>query len=293
MQVGMWDVLFNLAALLFWFRLWAVEDRTFFNPYVSPLLRVADRVADVGKSLSFGHRPRTTAAAAILLLVALRPLFFLLLGRLGRGDGQTVIYWPLEFGFHGRGPVGAIPWLLLLSAFSFAAALFNVWGISLLYLHRNRNHRLDHTEEMLDLACRPFSDLPLRLRPLVLLAFGMFLASLLGSSAAPAYWRSLVLPASLLKLALSALLAWVNVLPMIANAMILLIIGSWVALFAQSESVHAFCHDWLDLLVGPLRRYPIRLGFLDLTAIVFLALLGYVVYPALVKILGIAYGRLP
>ena len=31
-----------------------------------------------------------------------------------------------------------------------------------------------------------------------------------------------------------------------------------------------FCREWLNMLMGPLRRYPLRIGMIDLTPIVMI-----------------------
>ena len=36
-----------------------------------------------------------------------------------------------------------------------------------------------------------------------------------------------------------------------------------------------FCRTWIDFLMGPLRRYPLRIGMLDLTPIIMIFALDF------------------
>ncbi len=56
----------------------------------------------------------------------------------------------------------------------------------------------------------------------------------------------------------------------------MLIIGSWVAMFTGAHGLMMFCRNWTDTLMGPLRRYPLRIGPLDLTPIVMIFLLEFI-----------------
>lgn len=84
----------------------------------------------------------------------------------------------------------------------------------------------------------------------------------------------------------------VRILSLIQMLMIVLIIGSWASLFSTSSALMLFCKDWIDLLLGPFRRLPLRLGPVDLTPIVFYFAVGYV-EQILTAILSQAYGALP
>ena len=74
---------------------------------------------------------------------------------------------------------------------------------------------------------------------------------------------------------LSALIMWVSILPLIASLLTVVIIGSWIAMFSGSTSTMYVCNEWMTFLLGPLRRYPIRIGMLDLTPLIALLALPY------------------
>jgi uncharacterized protein YggT (Ycf19 family) len=90
---------------------------------------------------------------------------------------------------------------------------------------------------------------------------------------------------------LSALAAWTDVLHIIRSLMIVLIIGSWVSMFTQSHALMMFCRDWIDFIIGPLRRYPLRLGPIDLTPIVMIFALE-LLHKVLMSILLASYNKL-
>jgi uncharacterized protein YggT (Ycf19 family) len=124
----------------------------------------------------------------------------------------------------------------------------------------------------------------------VLLAFGMGLVVLLDRAGAPlpkvpvppllaeALWSASgrAAAAYLAKLALVSLCAWVDVLAFVQQALIALAVGSLAAALIGAPGISEFCREWLDLLLGPLRRHPLRIGMLDLSALVLILLLPVV-----------------
>jgi uncharacterized protein YggT (Ycf19 family) len=173
---------------------------------------------------------------------------------------------------------------VLFSALSFGLFLFTVWGLCLFYLRPSASRaHLSHAHEALRFLGRPFTDLPSAVRPPVLLAFGMIMGGLLDAFGRPVAGLPLPVANSLadqpailaaIGLALSAAARIAGILGSIRSLVILLIIGSLVSMFANSRAIHSFCRDWLDLLLGPARRFPIRLGMFDLMPLVFLIALG-------------------
>ena len=59
-------------------------------------------------------------------------------------------------------------------------------------------------------------------------------------------------------------------------------------MFGHSHAIMVFCREWMDLLLGPLRRYPMRLGMLDLTPLIFIILLR-LVHSLLMALLWTSY----
>ena len=78
------------------------------------------------------------------------------------------------------------------------------------------------------------------------------------------------------RLLLVSLSGWVALLPVVQSCLILMIIGSWVSMLTGSHGLASFCREWIDLLIGPMRRFPLRIGMLDLTPLVFMFALGFV-----------------
>jgi uncharacterized protein YggT (Ycf19 family) len=129
----------------------------------------------------------------------------------------------------------------------------------------------------------------------VLAVFGMGLAFLINVSCVPGQgWSFLpdsAVPVIFLRYFISALACWVSVLPVLAWIVVILVIGSWLSLFSNSNRLALFCREWLDMFMGPLRNYPIRIGMLDLTPLVVIFAIQ-MLYPLFIKILSVSYGRL-
>lgn len=274
MPFGSWDTVVNAVVLILWMRIWTSEDRSFiFNPYVAPLARVSDGVLGFLRPV-LGWLPSRAAAAAIVA--------FLLVFR-----GFTVpLLSPgiLRIGFEIASPGAGIAHCVVFSLLSFSIFLFSVWGICLLYLRpaASRAH-LSNTHDTMRFIGRPFTDLPLAARPVALLAFGMLIGWLVDIAGKPIPGLGLPVANSVsgqpwakaaLGLALSALERTAELLGTISSLVVVLIIGSLVAMFANSRVIHFFCRDWLDFLLGPARRWQIHIGMFDLAPLIFLFVLG-------------------
>lgn len=285
MQSGAWDTLFNAVLLLFWFAAWNASGRAaLFNPYLGPLHRWADAVTGRLGTWMGTRSPRVTAAGVFMLL---------LLGRSAVvATGWT---WPLPMGFiEGRLQGGHLLSALLYSPLSFSLFLFRVWSLSLIYVHVRRGVSLNNTSDTLAAVSRPLTDVRMDLRPLVLLGFGMAIALVLQFAAGgrPAG----VPPAMVVALALArafvvTLAAWTSVLLLLRSILVVLIIGSWVSMFAGSHGLMIMCREWLDFFLGPLRSAPLRIGMIDLTPLVMIFALGWV-HTLIMSVLTHSYLRL-
>lgn len=285
MQGYAWDTLFNAVLLLFWFAAWNEAGRSsFFNPYLGPLHRWADAVTGRLGGWMGTRSPRMTAAGVFLLL---------LLGRAAAvATGWT---WPLQMGFiEGRLHGGQLLSALLYSPLSFALFLFQLWSLSLIYVHVRRGVSLSNTSDALAAVSRPLTDVRMDLRPLVLLGLGMAISMLLQFAAGER--PQSVPPAAVVALALArsfvvTLAAWASVLLLLRSILVVLIIGSWVSMFTGSHGLMVMCREWLDFLLGPLRNVPLRVGMIDLTPLVMIFALGWV-HAFLMSILTHSYLRL-
>jgi uncharacterized protein YggT (Ycf19 family) len=274
MPFGSWDTVLNAVVLVFWMRIWTSEDRSFIlNPHVAPLARLSDAVLDFLRPV-FGRLPSRAVAAAVTL--------FLLVFR-----GFTVPASSggiLRIGFELATPRPSIPYCVAFSLLSFAIFLFSVWGICLIYLRPAASRaQLSNTHDAMLFIGRPFTDLPFAARPAALLGFGVLLGLLLDISGRPLQGLALPVTNSVLEqpaakaalgLALSALEKTAELLGTISSLVVVLIIGSLVAMFAGSRVIHFFCRDWLDFLLGPASRWQIHIGAIDLSPLVFLFAIG-------------------
>ena len=70
MSFGTWDVVFNAVMAVFWFRIWAGEDRGLAsNPYLSPLARLTDQVAHFLRPVLFGLSTRRILWICLVFLI--------------------------------------------------------------------------------------------------------------------------------------------------------------------------------------------------------------------------------
>ena len=299
MRFGTWDILFNILLLLFWFRIWSAEERNvFFNPYLAPLGRVSESAVNFLRPVFFGMRVRQIAAVALVFLIFFRSIIFH--GVAGSHDAS----WVLRLGFERQIDTGSFISCLIFSFLSFGVFLFKLWGISLVFVRTASSASFDHTTGTLYYLSRPFPNVRPKLRPVLLLAFGMLLAFLLDLAGVPKLvpqtialpvminWTDSPFLVNLLKLAISALAGWVDLLLVIQTFLILLIIGSWISMFMASRGIMFFCREWMDMILGPLRRHPIRIGMFDLTPLIFILAIQFFIYPLLKGILFASYSVL-
>ena len=277
-----------MVLLVFWFRIWTSNDRRVaFNPYLSPLGRVSEAVVNFMRPVFFSTPPRLIAAMSLAFLIVFRSMIFHSIA------ASSQVEWILNIGFeaHRIDVVNAVS-CMIFSVLSFAIFLFNLWGLSLIYVWFKRGSSFDHTVDALYQLSRPFSDVRNELRPVILLAFGMilifFLSRLAGEMSPITVRRATSLLTLIVASGMSSLAGWVHVLPIIMNVLMMLIIGSWVSMFTSSHGIMLFCREWIDMLLGPARRYPIRIGMLDLTPIVFFLVISFV-HQLLIRVLFNSY----
>lgn len=289
MQFGLWDTLFNFLTLVFWFRIWNERERqVVFNPYLAPLARMSDSTLGFLRPVFAGLSSRAVCGVIVVLLILLRGLAV-----------PRNAQWVIAIGFARQARLTPAAGILF-SLLSFAVFLFKLWGLTLIY-DRSRRMPSEHTTASLHLLGRPFTRIRPEYRPAVLLAIGMVLvaaADLAGQlprvavpGVLPAVlsWGRAAPPVTVIQLAILALTGWAQVLLILQQFMIILIIMSWVSIFTSSQQLMLMGRDWLNLLLGPLRRYPIRLGPIDLSPIVFFFAVA-IVHFVLLAVLQTCYG---
>ncbi len=261
MEFGSWDTAFNLVLLLFWYQIWAGREHAdLFNPYLAPMIRIADSVMHFLRPVFFSTPREIVAAISLVFALVLRGLAV-----------PTESAGTVAIGFEIRTPYDGEIWsCILLSFLSFGVFAFKLWGISLIYVHGRQASRFNHASSTLYSLARPFADMPRQWRPVVLLVTGTALGILLDLAGVPPPGAPAAAGTGhLIQCVISAVAGWVNVLMILQSALIVLIIGSWISMFMASHGLMFFCREWIDLILGPLRRYPMRIGMLDLTPIVF------------------------
>jgi uncharacterized protein YggT (Ycf19 family) len=254
----------------------------FFNPYLGPLARFSDSAIGFLRPVFFGLASRLIAAAALVLLLVLRG------AAAPKGSG-----WILSLGFEIR-QTGNPPFVasMVFSALSFGIFLFKLWGLSLIYVPTRMGRPSAHNAAALYHLAKPFSHVRREFRPIVLLVCGLAIAWLLHAFGTPPpdfiARDEFGLPSQILhaarnqpaavaagRILISVLDAVVGIIGVVLQLVFALIIASWVSLLTGSHGLTFFCREWMDMLLGPLRRHPIRIGMLDLSPLIFILAVGF------------------
>jgi uncharacterized protein YggT (Ycf19 family) len=294
MNFSTWDTLFNMLMIAFWFRIWTHDDDRHiqFNPYLAPIARLSRVVLTFIEPVFFGLSSRLVALITIGVIITFRALI---------SPSESI--WMITLGLDAQPATASLVNKLIFSVLSFGTFLFRLWGVSLLFTWAGAARSEEHTVSLLHYLSRPFSDCRIQWRPIILTVYGLLLVVLLdhfGRAVPPEmrmglpgglYWGGGVALTALLKAAILALAAWTQLLPMLQSLMMMLIIGSWISMFTHSQGLAMLCRDWINLLIGPLRRYPVRIGMVDLSPIIFFFAIG-IAHTILMSIIVAAYNTL-
>ncbi len=282
------DLLFNLILIAFWIRLWARANRdSFFNPYVYMAMSPSDKALEFLDPV-IGRLP--DIAKSVIVILFLFVLKCLLLSSLP--SNSTLL--PLTFGISRVADISDLTNCAIASAISLGITLFYLWALSMIYtLNRSFSNRASNA---LQAVSQPVSSLPLSIQPIFLILFGCLLTALIDLTGLPADIHGAVLnvtlgweaePLAMLftKLALVSLAGFIGIINLITTSLIVLIIASWIGMMTARGELSAISREFIDMLMGPMRRYPIMIGMMDITPIIFLMVLGYL-YDFLMRILS-------
>lgn len=270
MKLSMWDILFNMLLLALWMREWAYRERqTLFNPYLETVKRSSDSVLEPMRAALGLSRMRVVLIIIGAILLAMRALLIINDSSWLTGIGREII----------KPHTGDFMPAFMLSVFSFAIFLFNLWGMSLIYCRGSECHVSGHPVETLFFAAKPFTSIPVKMRPVALLAYGMLLGAaihLFPASVGTVRPEYSSLARIVPRLVISALIGWTMMLSVLLNLLFAFIILSWVSMFTGSMNLAMFTRDWIDAIIGPFRHNRFRIGMLDLTAIIFFIAVGFI-----------------
>ena len=266
MNIGIWDSLYNLILLLFWNRIWSTDSFDMIrNPLLAPIVRIQNKVIGFLQPVLPFLPKQIIAATVLFFLIAFRGVAI-----------PPTTEWSLMFGLRGASiQSGGILTNILFSLLSFAIFTFKIWAISLIYIKTKKQAAYSNNTDALFHLSKPFSLLEISIRPLVIMIFGILIAYGLLTIGSNQLNISALL-VTLTKLAILSLSGLISILPIIRQLIILMIIGSLISSLISSHHIHAFCREGIDTLIGPMRRYPIRIGMFDLTPIVFIFLLDII-----------------
>lgn len=276
MQFDTWDLAFNLAFAILWFRVFnQAPEGDFWNPYTAPLRRLTDTIISPLRP-AFSALPASFMAAFLALIVLVSRALLC---------PRPPSAWTLHMGLMtGQIQTGALFSCFMASCFSAAIFLLKTWMIALLYLPAQREQESERARNALFVLTKPFSLLPTSLRlPALILAGGgtAFLAEQVlpafGEMSSSCLVANNPLTATPLSMGLRALVIGlsmsVDAIGLLQQAIIFLLIGAWGGVVFGASGFTFFCREWIDLLLGPMRRHPVQLGTFDFTVILFIMLL--------------------
>lgn len=291
MTFGPIDLLFNLIVLLFWVRLWNGGGRgapAAHNPYLAGIEQFTQPVLDLLRTLLRVRAPAVLAATAWGLLLVFRAVALAFANPQAGRQG---------LGFEWIKPDSHQPWptlvLLIFSLLSFAIFLFQIWGFALVFLHRYRREAPpDRATELLYAVARPYVAAPRAWRFVLLFGYGVLILAVVhglvrggaalyvsGEQGFAPYLPTAegTGPALCARFGISTLAGLADLLSLYQTLLLVLILGSWVVLFTADSALGALCQEWLTLLLGPFRHWPLRLGPFDLTPVlaIFVAMAAH------------------
>ena len=280
MQFTTWDTLINIIILLFWHRVWATDVRTAaLNPHLASLQRFSNAILGFLKPAFFVLSERMIAVMAVIFLLLLRAF-----AAPREAFDSTSHYdgWRIYMGFEVHLPgADSTNTFFMFSVCSFVLFLFKLWGLSLIYVRRDTYVHAQNTTDTFYQLSRPFSSVRYEWRPGILFVIGILLVFLLHFIGPTLLFHSqgkqgllhnhgTIDTILVLRCAVTALATWIDALSVLIQLIIVFIIGSWVGMFTGNQGVMFFCREWMDFLMGPLRKYPMRIGPVDLSPLVFI-----------------------
>ena len=289
MTLGAVDLLFNIAVMLFWIRAWESGRQTalFDNPYLAGIRNITQPILDLPARLLPWRSIRPTAWCCWLGLIVFRGLV------LPMTNPDAFRMWQVTWGFMVFTPHTAPEWQVLygvvFSLASFATFLFQVWIMALLYSSVRQPER---PAEFLQALAAPWSRCAAFARILVIMGAVAATVSLLYFAAGgvsqqepsflarPVWWITREL--------INGLAGAANVLITLRSLMLVVLLGTWVALFGGSESMLEVCREWLDFLLWPFRRFQLQVAMFDLTPIIAYIALGlahYIIYNYILRMI--------
>jgi uncharacterized protein YggT (Ycf19 family) len=277
------DNLFNLLIAAFWFGAWGMDSRyAYFNSYLRPMHNKFEAMFAFLRPAFLNASGRVIAMVLVAALLLLRSLIVP-----HNATWNVTLGVPQVVGL--AQPFRSDSWTMILAwgCISTGVFFFKFWSLSCLYLGFTRRPE-GQVQTALHALTAPFSWIHPVARPPVLFAFGIGLGVLLQTIGSG-------LPFSLVsdaKALFAVVASWVALIDLLRWAVFVVIVGHWIGMGTGSQNLGWMCSEWLDHLLGPLRHYPIRIGIVDVTPLIFFFGLG-LVQSILLQILVNAASLLP
>ncbi len=290
MQLETLDILFNILMFFMWFAIWPCNNRDLvFNPYLTRISLTSDAIINFLKPVFFKTPKPVIAVSALLFVILFRATIF---------HSMIISHessWQIPFGWENIILSGKVSMTssAIFSLVSFVMFIFNIWGISVLYLAFTRNTPGTRIGGMMYNLCHPCIIAPLFARPVIIIAIGSLVSFLLHLTH-PQIELILSLLAldvsktSIISFIIRGIAGWVNIIPILQQTMLILIIGSWLSSMTASRSLASICTEWIDFLLGPLRRYHVSIGLFDITPLLFIVA-TWLIHGISITVLSFAY----
>ena len=265
MNNTLWDTLYNIILLIFWSAIWEYSGfRLFTNSLLAPIIRFQRNSLAFLKPILPFMNEQAIAATAFIVLVAFRGIAI-----------PPNAEWNITFGLIIARTAGS-PLLIniFFSAISFAIFIFKICCLSLLYAKTKQTAMMTDATSLLYYLAKPFSIISVSIKPPVLVVAGMliaFLMRILTAATAPA---SIIV--NVIQLFLISLSGIISILPIIGQLVFAAIIMSLISALTASMQANALSNNFINILIGPMRKYPIQIGMFDLTPIIFMFALSLI-----------------
>lgn len=291
-MMGLLIIFSSFLILILFLRLWLLDWHDIaFNPYLGPPARLADRILDFLRPLFFSLSSRFAVALALLLLIALRGVLFF----------NTRHAWRISIGAALAIRDINQDSLVACLVFSLAAMLrflARVWALAWLLQWLNRGRSRSDAADAVQWAALPVSSFPPGWRLAAIFGVNMLMVALLflAGTATPLAGAAGELQVTglewaagpvraLWRVALLSVAAMLDVL-MLAHSLILIcLLFSLAGLVVGSPVIQFRAREWMQLVLGRLARYPVVIGPLDLTPLLYFLLLP-IAYAILLNPLG-------
>jgi hypothetical protein len=269
----------HLILVLLWLRIWVKPANEFyFNPFLSGTTRFIDSILNFLRPVLM--LPDQGAAFVLLAFFCVfKTLFFI------RFANGVALSFGTLFSFAPAPQNDAFPLQVLYGTLQFALFLVRLWTLYFFVSLISTPKRLTRAGEAFAFFTRPFSLLPFAIQPFILVGLHFCLTiTILNLGFIPSTLTVLIQEPQasavdlfqmgnpfllLLKTGWLSLMSFVDGLMWVNNALLLCLLGSFLAMLFGLKTVMLICTEGLDVLLGRFSRRQTATSGVDFTPIIF------------------------